>query len=143
MVYATAGEASTTLWRKALSYAAKNELPVVFVVLPKAPAKGSKARPAKTGMDSLALECGVPGIAVDMDDAVAIYRVAQESIGRARIGGGAVLMECVPFVPLSAKGKAKTADAMAAIERSLLSRGVVTRKWMERETKSFNKRIER
>jgi TPP-dependent pyruvate/acetoin dehydrogenase alpha subunit len=143
VAYAKAGEVSTALWRKVLTYTAKHDLPVLFVLLPAASPKGSKAKATKAGMDALALECGIPGIAVDMDDAVAIYRVAQESIGRARIGGGAVLMECVPFVPVSAKGNVKTADAMAAIEQSLLSRGVVTRKWMERETKSFNKRIER
>ncbi len=55
---------------------------MVFVVLP---ARGAKRA---GGVTALALECGVPAIPVDADDAVAIFRVAQESIGRARIGGG-------------------------------------------------------
>jgi len=79
---------------------------------------------------------------VDAEDAVAIYRVAQESIGHARIGGGAALMECVPFVLEGAVGKVRvTEDAIAGLERYMLQRGVATRAWMERETKNFAKRL--
>ena len=92
----------------------------------------------------MALRCRVPGIPVDADDAVAIYRVAQESIGRARIGGGAALMECVPFVPEGAAGKGTaSSDGIAGLERYLLQRGVATRVWMEREAKGFAKRVAR
>ena len=38
---------------------------------------------------------GVPGIPVDAGDAVALYRVAQESLGRIRGGDGPVLIECL------------------------------------------------
>src|SRR5207302_3980977 len=37
---------------------------------------------------------GLPGHAVDGNDAEAIYRVAGEAIGRARAGGGPTLLEC-------------------------------------------------
>ena len=77
VVYVLAGEVSAAVWRKALTFAAKRELPVVFVVLP---ARGGKGRAG--GVIALAQRCRVPGIPVDADDAVAIYRVAQESIGR-------------------------------------------------------------
>jgi TPP-dependent pyruvate/acetoin dehydrogenase alpha subunit len=77
-------------------------------------------------------------MAVDGHDAVAIYRVAQESIGRARMGGGAVLMECVPFVLHGGAAKPNSKpDAIAAIEQYMLQRGVVTRRWMEREARRF------
>jgi TPP-dependent pyruvate/acetoin dehydrogenase alpha subunit len=82
----------------------------------------------------------VSGIPVVADDAVAIYRVAQESIGRARVGGGAALMECVPFVT---KGAAGPGDGIAGLESYLLERKVATKAWMEREAKGFAKRVAR
>ena len=95
-------------------------------------------------MSALALGCGVPAIVVDADDAVAIYRVAQESIGHARIGGGAALIECVPFVMKGAAGKVRvTEDAIAGLERTLVQRGIETRAWMEREAKAFARRLAR
>lgn len=143
--YALPGELTTALWKKALTFAMGQELPIIFVALPEARVRGDSARKAKVGgVNALAMGCGVPGIAVDADDAVAIYRVAQESIGRARIGGGTVLMECVPFVleVPSAKGT-PPADAIATMEHNLLGRGIITKVWIEREAKSFAKRLAR
>ncbi|HEV2948125.1 MAG TPA: thiamine pyrophosphate-dependent enzyme, partial [Gemmataceae bacterium] len=37
---------------------------------------------------------GLPGIAVDGNDVIAVYQVAEEAIERARNGGGATLIEC-------------------------------------------------
>jgi TPP-dependent pyruvate/acetoin dehydrogenase alpha subunit len=127
------------LWRKALTFAREKDLPVLFVVLPSAHAKGA----AKIGnVSAMALRCGLPGIPVDADDAVAIYRVAQESIGHARIGGGAALIECVPFMVEGTAGKrGRTADAIAVLESYLLERRVATRAWVERESRSFAKRL--
>jgi TPP-dependent pyruvate/acetoin dehydrogenase alpha subunit len=132
VAYVRPGEATAAVWRRAFEYAAVQVLPVVFVVMPGETKAG--------GVSELARECGVPGIAVDGDDAVAIYRVAQESIGRARAGGGAVLLECVPFVLHGGAGK-PTPNAIAGIEQYMLQRGVVTRRWMEREAKSFQRRL--
>ncbi|HEX9199544.1 MAG TPA: thiamine pyrophosphate-dependent enzyme [Acidobacteriaceae bacterium] len=143
VVYVRAGETPKVLWREALIFVAEQQLPIVFVVLPAVQPSGNTA-PARSegGMNTLAVSCGVPGIAVDTDDAVAIYRVAQESIGRVRIGGGAVLMECVRFVVKGATGKSKRAnDAISAIEDSLLQRRVVSKNWMELEAKSFRRRL--
>jgi TPP-dependent pyruvate/acetoin dehydrogenase alpha subunit len=135
VVYVRPGEVPAALFRKVLEFVAKQELPVWFVVLPGEGTPGS--------LSALALRCGVPGIAVDAQDAVAIYRVAQESIGRARTGGGAALMECVPFVLAGTKGKARPAvDAIAEMERSMLQRRVVTRVWVEQETRRFAKRLQ-
>ena len=140
LVYAQSGEIRTALWRAALTFAAKHELPVVFVALP-----APRTQPAKPGtVGALALGCGVPGIAVDAEDAVAIYRVAQESIGRARAGGGPALIDCVPFAIEGEVGKRKTADdAIAGLERSMLQRGVCTRAWLDREVRAFTSRVAR
>jgi TPP-dependent pyruvate/acetoin dehydrogenase alpha subunit len=142
VVYALAGEVPAGMWKKALRFAAEQELPVVFVVLPAARARGGRAKTG--GVSALARGCGVPEIVVDADDAVAIYRVAQESIGHARIGGGAALMECVPFVLEGAAGKVRmTEDAIAGLEQTMAQRGIAGRAWMEREAKAFAKRVAR
>jgi TPP-dependent pyruvate/acetoin dehydrogenase alpha subunit len=132
------GEAPPAVWRAVLKSAAALELPVVFVVLP----PGAKHTAKAGGAGALSLACGVPAIAVDRDDAVAIYRVAQESIGRARAGGGAALIECVPFVLHGTRGKAtRPADAIDTMERYLLGRGVASRAWIEREAKAFARKL--
>jgi TPP-dependent pyruvate/acetoin dehydrogenase alpha subunit len=140
VIYVKPGEVPVALWQKALPFAAKQELPVLFVVLPAARgAAGTGRRLCETSQ-----RYGVPGIPVDTDDAVALYRVAQESIGRARIGGGAALMECVPFVLESASGNRNgTPDGIAGLENYLLQRSVVTKIWMGQEAKSFAKRVAR
>lgn len=140
VIYVKPGEVPATLWREALPFAVKQELPVLFVVLP--PARG-RAQPGPR-MCETALRYSVPGIPVDADDAVALYRVAQESIGRARIGGGAALMECAPFVLESPAGKRSVApDAIAGLESYLLQRSVATPVWMRQEARSFAKRVAR
>ena len=142
MVYVRPGEVAPALWRKVLGFASEQALPILFVVTPATRTTGGAAKAA--GMSALALACGVPGIAVDADDAVAIYRVAQESIGRARAGGGAALIECVPFVLPAQEGKTKAAaDAIAGMKQYMLQRGVVTEAWLERETRAFARRLAR
>jgi TPP-dependent pyruvate/acetoin dehydrogenase alpha subunit len=142
VIYALPNEVPAALWRKALTFARGQELPVLFVVLPERAKGGKPLSPKLARVSALALSCGLPGIPVDADDAVAIYRVAQESIGHARIGGGTALMECVPFVIASAPGKrTSAADPIAGLEHYILHRRVATRAWMDREAKAFARRI--
>ena len=139
VVYTRIGEVSPGLGRSALAFAAAEQLPVLFVVLP----QPRNIKPTKPGaMGSIALRQGLPWIAVDVNDAVAIYRVAQEAIGRARIGGGAALIECVPFLLDGAKaGRDASGEAIAVLEQHILDRKVATISWMQREAKSFAKRV--
>ena len=60
-----------------------------------------------------AVDYGFPEISVDGNDAIAVYRVAQEAIERARCGGGATLIDAqtypaygVDFVTDAAKNQA-------------------------------------
>ena len=142
VVYARPGEASPAIWRRALAFAAEQLLPVLFVVLPAARAKGGSATARTGAMSAVAHRHGVPGMAVDADDAVALYRVAQDAIGRARIGGGAALMECVPFVLEGTKRRPQaSADAIAGLEEYMVGRGIATRRWMEQEARLCASRI--
>lgn len=143
------GEAPAELWKAVLTFVAKETLPIVFVVLPVQGERGGKEKRTKAGgVSEISLGCDIPAIAVDADDAIAIYRVAQESIGRARAGGGAVLIECIPYVlqddsttrARRAHTKAKP-SAIAALEGTLLQRGVATKLWIEREAKTFARRM--
>jgi TPP-dependent pyruvate/acetoin dehydrogenase alpha subunit len=141
VVYSRLGDVTPALWRRTLAYVAEQELPVLFVVLPAA-GRSSSVKPGVTS--AIAMRHGIPGIAVDADDAVAIYRVAQEALGRTRMGGGAVLIECVPFVLEGARGLHKAAmDAIRGLEHYMLGRHIATKKWMERETNSFAARVSR
>ncbi|RXH56013.1 hypothetical protein GRAN_2870 [Granulicella sibirica] len=111
-------------WVEALRYAV--ELPLIVVVLPR-----WKGRENEGDLCREARDAGVPGIPVDGQDAVALYRVAQESIGRARAHGGAALIEGVRF--RLSKGADKSAVASTAVEelgKYLLRRGVAKQSWM-------------
>jgi TPP-dependent pyruvate/acetoin dehydrogenase alpha subunit len=138
VVYARPGEGSPALWRNVLAFAAEHLLPVLFVVLPAPRPRSANSKATSPGaMSAVSHRHGVPGMAVDADDAVALYRVAQEAIARARFGGGPALMECVPFLLEGTKRKPQTTgDAIEGLERYMLARGVATKRWMEREAKS-------
>lgn len=92
--------ASPNQWQKVISAAASKKLPILFV---QNASDGPPLVAASTGRRTRtphALLYGVPVIAVDAADAVALYRVAYEAINRARQGRGATLLECaaVPIV---------------------------------------------
>jgi acetoin:2,6-dichlorophenolindophenol oxidoreductase subunit alpha len=84
-------------WESLLTTAAAQNLPFIFVVQ-------GKAKKETDGGGQAMLK-GVPVIAVDGSDAVAIYRVASEAITRARQGRGPTLVECTPVQDIGATGK--------------------------------------
>jgi TPP-dependent pyruvate/acetoin dehydrogenase alpha subunit len=143
VLYALPSEASPALWRSALAFAAAHELPAIFVVLPDLRSQAHRSPgPKADRISAIALRATVPAIAVDADDPVAIYRVAQESIGRARAGGGPALIECVPFILEAVSNRrAPTPDALAALEQYTLQRGVAAQTWIDRESRSFALRL--
>jgi Dehydrogenase E1 component len=135
--YILPDQVTPALLRKALTFAREKALPVLVVVLPAPPPKDAKG--TTSSVSSIALRCGVPGIPVDAHDAVAIYRVAQEAIGHARIGGGPALIESMQFVVEGGKKRGPVNDAVSGLEQYILQRRVATRAWMDREAASFSK----
>jgi TPP-dependent pyruvate/acetoin dehydrogenase alpha subunit len=107
---------SLTRSHEALKTAGKHRLPIVLVLQSEwvNPAAGSKDS-AMQDISFLAKEYGFPGILVDGDDASAIWRVAQESIHRARLGTGPTLLEC--------KTGVSSEDSLAHLERYMRKRG--------------------
>jgi TPP-dependent pyruvate/acetoin dehydrogenase alpha subunit len=81
----------------------------------------------------------VPGIPVDASDAVALYRVAQEAIGRIRAGGGAVLIEGVPF---SVPGqKSVVVDPLEQMKGYMMPRRICPPEWFADVERSFQQRL--
>ncbi|HUH61715.1 MAG TPA: thiamine pyrophosphate-dependent enzyme [Terracidiphilus sp.] len=99
VAFADAGETAPPTLRKFLAAAARQKLPMVFVV------HGQRRATAANGWEDDKWEGpwprggvqGLPAIVVDGDDAIAAYRVAYEAIARARRGLGPTLIECEPY----------------------------------------------
>lgn len=119
--------------KRVLTLAAKLDLPMIFVVLPE---RDSKSKNISRKTRAL----GVPGIPVDASDAVALYRVAQESIGRTRGGDGPVVIECIRY-RLKGKQSVRVLDPIAQMEEFMLARKVEDRAWMDQVSKAFRKRL--
>lgn len=140
VVFAGLTEAKPSLWRDVLQFAAQEQLSMLFVALPSVAKKKTKAfDPFELSSKSTAL--GVPGIPVDASDAIALYRVAQESIGRARAGGGSALMECMR---INAAGllKGPLIDPVPAMGAMLLKRGVCDERWLTSIAPAFQARLD-
>lgn len=123
----------TENWRTRLPEVAKQNLPLVVVSYRGGAAKGQKtlanekARNHATGT----LVFGVPVLTVDGSDALAVYRVASESIFRARQRRGPTLIECGWFpapvpVDATAQGRRGTADSILSLENYLVEKGFLT-----------------
>jgi TPP-dependent pyruvate/acetoin dehydrogenase alpha subunit len=127
-------EVSNGMLRRALMLAAKQELPVVIVTLAK-PNEGHR----RSDVGRIAHRSGVPCIAVDGADAIAVYRVAQESLERIRNGGGPALIQCVSF---HVQGKRRAAtDPVEQLGGYLLERKLGTEAWMNDVKKRFSARL--
>jgi len=137
VAYVRPGEVGKAVWRKVLELAGRLEVPVSVVVLPAA--KGDR-RDGMTNLSAKTAGWGVPGIPVDAGDAVALYRVAQESLGRTRGGDGPVLIECVAY-RMEGSGGAAPGDPLVQMKEFLLGRKVCTKAWLERAGEGLRRRI--
>lgn len=93
-------------------------LPVIFVE------EGSAEMKRKGGGSAHA---AMPAIPVDAHDVIATYRVAHESIARAREGSGPTRIVCLE-APLAA---GHSADAVADLEGWLEARGLPAHEWRQ------------
>jgi TPP-dependent pyruvate/acetoin dehydrogenase alpha subunit len=134
IVFVQQHDVSKGAWKRALTLSGTRELPIIFVVLPTL--RDGKIK-SESDLSDLAIRCGVPGVPVDASDAVALYRVAQESLGRIRAGGGAVLIEAVPF---PAPGKKNVViDPVEQMKAYLMHRRVSPVEWFAEIESSLQK----
>lgn len=139
VAYIGKDELSLQAYSRLTKPAAKYELPIIFVVLPRTTRR-------KDGDDVAAIakmsgRSGVPGIPVDACDAVALYRVAQESLGRTRGGDGPVLIECVAWSAAHRPKVAAPADPIEHLEQFLLGRKIATPAWFKQTSGAARKRL--
>jgi len=113
---------------QAARLAEQHRLPIVFVYMQKT---------AKAALTLQTRRFGIPGMPVDRDDALAIYRVAQEGIARARNGGGPTLVECMRYqVP-----QQRRPNSIATMERYLTGKGLFTAKWKRTLLAGFRREL--
>jgi pyruvate dehydrogenase E1 component alpha subunit len=133
------GEVSQSkAWQEALKVAGTHTLPLIFVQLgskPQQPQVQRKGREAATQGE----EWGLPVIPVDGNDVVAVYRVATESVSRARRGRGATLIECVDGAAIDPFTKQ---DPLLKMERYLTGKGLFQAEWKQEITVSFRSKLD-
>ncbi len=90
------GLAALGFWHQAASLASRYRLPIIFMVENCAQSHPNGAGTVQSDDDlrDRAEAYGFPGITVDGNDIVAVWRVTQESMHRARCGAGPTLIEC-------------------------------------------------
>jgi pyruvate dehydrogenase E1 component alpha subunit len=97
--YVGDGGTSESDFHTALTFAGAYKAPTIFIVTNNQYAISvpfSKQTGAKRLSDK-AIGYGMPGMAVDGNDALAVYTATQEAVDRARRGEGPSLIECVTF----------------------------------------------
>jgi TPP-dependent pyruvate/acetoin dehydrogenase alpha subunit len=131
-----AGSASYAAWQQALLLAAGRCLPLVLVCRTGSAFASDDAAQQAVDFSALASASEVPHIHVDGGDALAIYRVAQESTGRARRRIGPALIEC------RIEKNAVVDESFAAMERHLAAKGVFTPAWQQETESAFARQFE-
>jgi pyruvate dehydrogenase E1 component alpha subunit len=89
-------ESASDSWREALHIATVHALPMIFVLRKRGKPAG-RSRTSDSKKVAKPDTPWFPSITVDSNDVVAIYRVSNEAISRARSGRGPTLIECQPF----------------------------------------------
>src|SRR5579871_2101564 len=159
VVVALSGEGSTSLgfWHEALNFAGVHKLPIVYILENNLWAESVSVR-LQSSVEDLSIKAqayGFPGITVDGNDVVAVYRVAREAIRRAREGHGPTLIECKTYRWYGhseidpAKYRApeevehwKSKDPIPAMERYLQKQGYWSDQWKEELVNQINAEID-
>ena len=159
VVVAFSGDGSTSLgfWHEALNFAGVQNLPIVYVCQNNLWAE-SVSYKLQTKVEDISLRAqgyGFPGITVDGNDVIAMYRVSQEAIERARSGGGPTLIEAKTYRwyghseidPAKYRSPEevehwKAKDPIAAMERYLTDKNLFTSEWKHQIADEFTKELD-
>jgi TPP-dependent pyruvate/acetoin dehydrogenase alpha subunit len=159
IVVALSGDGSTSLgfWHEALNFAGVHKLPIVYILENNLWAESVSTK-LQTAVDDLSVKAqayGFPGITVDGNDVVAVYRVCQEARERARQGYGPTLVECKTYRwyghseidPAKYRRPEeleywKSKDPLPAMERYLHERELWADAWKEQITGEINQEID-
>ena len=134
-------EGESAHWQGALDAARAHGLPIIFVFQVDFPTERGR-RPAPSKPQRITVndgELGLPRITVDGNDAVAVYRVAHESIARARLGRGPTLIRAEIFRP---NGYGKGQDSISNMEIYLRGKGLYNREVKKRIVEDFTRELD-
>jgi TPP-dependent pyruvate/acetoin dehydrogenase alpha subunit len=122
-------------WGEALKFAGTHKLPILYVIKSRAsdPACSGPQNEHLDDFSFMARDYGFPGIIVDGRDVVAVWRVAQESLHRARNDSGPTLIDCTME---SAK------DPLAQMEHYMRKRSVWDDGWKKRISRQIQAEID-
>ncbi len=141
---------STDSWREAVSFSAAYQLPLVHIVENHGGDEAGGTEPAGQSQEAGAgsRDNALPCFVVDGSDVVAVYRVAQEAIRRARQGHGPALIECrssAPGSPLRTASAERGAfeDPLSKMEAHLRWKGLWSDKWKAKLVQRFTRDLER
>jgi TPP-dependent pyruvate/acetoin dehydrogenase alpha subunit len=145
MVFPGHDETAQAFLHDALAVAAKYKQPFVCLIETRlspelvAPRQHSQHDPGTTTP-----ECHYPRITVDGADVVAIFRVAQEAVRRARAGHGPCLIECVMPAEAAAQSESRGAvhNPLVFMEQYLRHRNRWSDEWRQRIIDDFGKEME-
>jgi pyruvate dehydrogenase E1 component alpha subunit len=128
-------EAVPKLWKPALHSAAASRLPILFVC---------HSMGEDRDLVHQAEQSGMPGIRVDQEDVVAMYRVASEAIGHARRGSGPTLIECRRWTVNgeSEPPRPRGGLAIANMEAYLSGKGLLSRAYKAETTAQFRRELD-
>ena len=157
VAFSDEGPTSLGFWDEALNFAGVRNLPIVYVCRNNLWGESVSVK-LQTEADDIgrkAMEYGFPTITVDGNDAVAMYRVAQEAIERARSGGGPTLIEAqtsrghghAEIDPAKYRAEEeveewKSKDPIAAMERYLTGKGLFSGAWKKKISDAFQKELD-
>ena len=144
VVVAFSGDDSTALgsWHEAVDFAMTYKLPIVHVLQSDVWTEPPDPRllVAVKDMDNAQQET-IPTLAVDGNDVVAVYRVAQECMRRAREGHGPSVIECKTQrwpAPISDGPE----DPIDRMETYLRQKGLWSDAWKQRLVDSFMRQLD-
>jgi TPP-dependent pyruvate/acetoin dehydrogenase alpha subunit len=135
VVFLSDASGASSELERAMMVAGKKKLPILFVY---------ETKSLEEEQLQLAIDLGVPGVAVEDDDAVAVYRVATEALAHARRGSGPTLIECRPW-PFNDGGTSKGASAkhpIGKMETYLAGKGLFSRQFKTKLVAQFNRELD-
>lgn len=130
------GPGSLGYWHEAATLAACERLPIIFVTTDRVHADALGNSNAR----QRALAYGIPGITVDGGDVVALWRVAQESIHRARAGAGPTLIDS-HVQTLRADSRPHGGDPLGRMQHYLGKRKLWKEAWKDELVRKFTAEI--
>jgi TPP-dependent pyruvate/acetoin dehydrogenase alpha subunit len=132
----------------AVSVSAAYKLPVVYIVSSGHVDDPGSANPNGQSQEreSSAFRSALPSFLVDVTDAVAVYRVAQEAIRRARQGHGPAFIECKTWAPATSSSNTDTRsseDPLSRMEAHLSSKKLWSERWKMKLAHTFTRQLDR